>query len=183
MNHIEFDSTLDEIVDVNMRLVEHTAAYRQQRTRFQWAVGVCVAGALVAIILVQTEMPSYAALAIASSAALGGGVAVGFLYGRYHDRHVRHYYRRIAKEMYGGVEQVHWEFELRKDALWTKSAHAEVSFPWVRLTRVNDTQGSIELWFDPGLAVVRDRAFPTEKDRERFLDAVKNYVLRERPGT
>lgn len=182
MNRVEFDSTLDEIVDVNMRLVEHTAAYRQQRRRSQWAVGVCVIGAPVAIVLAQTEMPSYATLAFASSAALVGGLTVGFLYGRYHDRHVRHHYRRIAKEMHGGVEQVHWEFELRKDALWTKSPHAEVSFPWARLTRVSDTRGSIELWFDPGLAVVRDRAFPTQEDRERFLDAVKNYVRTEKAG-
>src|ERR1700730_5578249 len=51
MTRVAFDSTLDELVDVSMRLVEHTAAYRQQRTRSQWAVGVCVTGGLVVTIL------------------------------------------------------------------------------------------------------------------------------------
>jgi hypothetical protein len=51
MTRVAFDSTLDELVDVSMRLVEHTAAHRQQRTRSQWALGVCVTGGLVVTIL------------------------------------------------------------------------------------------------------------------------------------
>ena len=73
--------------------------------------------------------------------------------------------------MYGGVEQIRCEFELTDDGLSGKSVHSEMSFPWSRLTRVADLQGSIELWFDPGLVVIRDRAFQTQEERRNFLDA------------
>jgi hypothetical protein len=179
VNRVEFDSTLDEIVDANMRLVQHTATYRQQRTHYQWFVGVCVAGGLAASILTRNEVPSYAMSAVAACAALISGVVLGTLYGRYHDRHVRRRYRRVVDEMYGGAEVIHCELEVRDNALWSRSVHSEISFPWTHLTCVKDVPGSIELWFNPGLAVVRDRAFRTQEERQAFLGAVRQHLSGE----
>ena len=176
MKRVEFDSTLDEVVDANMRLVQHTAAYRRQRRQWQWVVGLCVAAGLAVGILRADEAPSLAALAIAPMAALIGGLTCGALYGRYHDWYVRRGYRRVVSEMYSGAEAIRCEFEVRDDILWSRSVHAEISFPWSRLTRVTDRPGSIELWFDPGLAVVRDRAFQTQEERRDFLDSVRQHL-------
>ena len=55
MKRVEFDSTLDEVVDANMRLVQHTAAYRRQRRQWQWVVGLCVAAGLAVGILRADE--------------------------------------------------------------------------------------------------------------------------------
>jgi len=173
---VEFDSTLDEIAEVNMLLVEHTNTYRQQRRESQWAVGLCVAGGLVVILASRAYSPSYAALALAAVAGVIGGVAAALLYGRFHGWYVRRHYRRMMQEMHGGAEQVHFEFELRDEVLSIRSMQTELTFPWSRLARVNDTPGSIELWFDPGLAVVRDRAFRTAEERTRFLDAVRLHL-------
>jgi hypothetical protein len=81
-----------------------------------------------------------------------------------------------VNEMYGGAEVVRYEFEVRDDVLWSRSVHAEISFPWSRLTRVTDRPDSIELWFDPGLAVVRNRAFQTQEERRDFLESVKQHL-------
>jgi hypothetical protein len=174
---VEFDSTLDEVVDANMRLVQHTATYRTQRMHYQWFVGVSVAGGeAVAILSTRIGVPSYATLLVAASAAIVGGFALGMLYGRYHDWYVRRRYRRVLSEMYGGVQRIHCEYELRRDVLWARSVYNDTSFPWSRLTRVEDVHGCIELWFDPGLAVVRDRAFRSQEERRAFLGAVRQHL-------
>jgi hypothetical protein len=93
-----FDATLDEIVDANMRLVEHTSVYRQQRRRYKWLVGLCGAGGVAYGTLRGHEPPSPVVLAISFFAALVIGVGCGLLYHRYHDWNVRNYYRRLLKE-------------------------------------------------------------------------------------
>jgi hypothetical protein len=138
----ELDCTMDEIVDVNMRLVAHTETYRRQRRQCQWIFAVCFAGVLTVEVLSADDVPSFAALGIAALLAPATGLAVGILYGRYHDWYVRRKYSRLVNEMYGGAHVVHCEFELRNDGLWSKSIHAEVSMPWSRLTRVADVPGS-----------------------------------------
>lgn len=173
MRRVEFDSTLDEVIDVEMRMVQRTAWYRQERNQYQWCVGVCCAGVLAVNILRADGAPSLAALAIAPIAALIGGLTLGALYPRCHDWYVRRRYRRMVSEMYGGAEVVHCEFEARDDVLWSRSVYAEVSLPWSRLTGVKNLPGSIELWFNPGLAIIRDRAFQTREERQAFLDAVR----------
>jgi hypothetical protein len=50
-----------------------------------------------------------------------------------------------------------------------------LSFAWSGLARVNDASDSIELWFSRGgLAVIRNRVFPTNEDRKAFLDTVED---------
>jgi hypothetical protein len=172
---LAFDATLDEIVDANVRLVQHTTAYRRQRTRTQWFVGTCGAGG-VAVPLLRGELLSWPLLAIPLCAAVIVGIGFGALYGAFHNQHVRRSYRKLVKEMYGGAEQIRCEFELTEDGLSGKSVHSEVSFPWSRLTRVADLSGSIELWFDPGLVVIQDRAFQTQEERRNVLDAARQHL-------
>jgi hypothetical protein len=176
LKRVGFDATLDEVVDANMRLVQHTAAYRQQRKRYQWVIGVCAAGGVAVGVLRGHELASYALLAIACCAALMVGVSFGALYGRYHNWHVRRGYRRLVDEMYGRADVIRCDFELTEHALCGKSVHGETSFPWSRLTRVADLPGSIELWFNPGLVVIRDRAFETQEERREFLGAVRQHL-------
>jgi hypothetical protein len=176
VRRVEFDSTLDEIVDANMRLVQSTTAYQRQRRLYQWIFAVGFPAGVGIAMIRANNVPSLAGLAIESLAALAGGVALGVLYGRYHDWYVRRGARRLVKEMYGGSGVVHCEYELRNDALWCRSIHAEMSLPWSRMTRVADVPGSIEVWFDPGLAIVRDRAFQSAEDRRAFLDAIRQHA-------
>src|SRR3954452_14057480 len=69
LKRLAFDATLDEIVDANMRLVQHTAAYRRQRTQYQWVVGVCAAGGVAVPVLRGHDLPSLPLLARKSSSA------------------------------------------------------------------------------------------------------------------
>ena len=174
---LEFDSTVDELVDVNFRLAEHTATFRRQRMWSQVFAGGSLTVAMVATPFLRGRFPMSVMIAIVG-AAIVLGVLFGFLYGHFHNWYVRRHYHRMVKEMLGGVETFRCEFELRPDVLWCKTTTSELSFPWSRLTRVNDTADSVELWFDPGLAVVRNRAFHRPNDRRDFIEAVTKFIQR-----
>ena len=173
---IEFDATLDEVVDVNVKLAENTTAFRRQRLSSQVMTGGTVVVALVAMVIAQQAPLDPWSLAIVGGVALVVGPVIGYLYGFFHDGYVRRHSRRMVLEMQGGAESVHCEFEIRPDVLWFKSIYGEMSFPWSRLKRVHDEGSSIELWFDPGLAVVRNRAFSRDEDRRDFIEAVTKRI-------
>jgi len=115
---------------------------------------------------------SLVTLSVLGAVAVVAGVTVGYLYGRFYRWSMRRNCRRVVHELLRGVERLRTEFELRPDGLWSRTPSAEVSLPWSRLTRVNETDEDVEIWFDPGLAVVRNRAFARSEDRRAFVEAV-----------
>jgi hypothetical protein len=175
IKRVEFDATLDDFVDVNMRMVKATATYRQARSSYRWLFALVVAGTLAVVILRGDEVPSYLRIAMAALVAAAGGLVSGIFGGRFYDSYVSGHYRRMLRELFGTANALRCEFELRDEILWSRTIHSEVSFPWSRLTRVQDLPGAIELWFSPGLVVIRDRAFETPQHRETFLQGVRKH--------
>jgi hypothetical protein len=169
VNSVEYDATLDELADVQMRVVKSTATYRRQRRESQWAIGVIVCGVLA--VLLEGQVPI--ALVVMSSVACGGAAA--YLYGKLHERYILRHYRRMVRELYRGVSSIRCAVDLREKVVWTKTGGTEVSFPWSGRTAVKNNADSIEMWFDPGLVVVRNRAFRTEAERAAFLHTVRNF--------
>jgi hypothetical protein len=172
---LEFNSTLDEIVDANMRLAERTQTYRQERRQAQWLVAVCYASASVVAVLRGIDVSGVAG-AITLALGLASGMLGFFVYGRFHDWYARRNCSRMVRELYRGLEPVGCTFEVRQDSLWSRVKDIETSFPWSSLTRVNEASDSIELWFNPGLAVVRNRAFQSQDERRVFLDRTRSLM-------
>src|SRR5262245_7925852 len=112
VNRIEFDATLEEIADVNMRLVLSTNAYGRDRLHSKWAIGVIVAG-IVAVTLQDHLSP----IAIAPLSAVSGFLCAS-LYGVFYDQWVRESYMRVVRELYGDATMVPCAFELRDDVFW-----------------------------------------------------------------
>jgi hypothetical protein len=181
LTRIEFDASLDDCVDVNMRMVKATATYRQSRSSYRWLFAVVVAGTLAVAILRGAEVPSYFKIGVAALVAVAGGFVSGIIGARFYDWYVAGHYRRMLCEMFGSANALRCEFEVREDTLWSRTVHSEVSFPWSRLTRVHDLPGEIELWFSPGLAVIRDRAFKTRQQREAFLESIRKHHSPQNP--
>jgi hypothetical protein len=173
---VEFDSTLEEVVDVHILLATNTETYRRQRQNSQILVGGCLAALLLVISLRSVVDPSGLLMAAILAGCAGFAIVTGLLYGRWYDSYVRRHHRDMVRELLRNANQVHCMAEVREDALWTKVDDTEITFNWRRLKRLNETAGSIELWFDPGIAVIRDRAFASPVDRQRFMDAIRDRV-------
>jgi hypothetical protein len=165
---VQFDTTLEEVVDVQMRLAGQTKAFQRSRRRSQIFVGACTGVAALVGPLTDDDVPT-AVIAIMVVIAIVAAVACGYGYGRFHMWYIRRNCRKMLREMLHDAEQIPVEMELRPEGLWSRSPTGEVSLPWSRLTRVNDGEDGVELWFDPGLAVVRDRAFASPDERRRFI--------------
>jgi hypothetical protein len=122
VKHVEFDATLEEVADVNMRLLLNTKAYRRYLSQSQWAVGVVVAGVLA----VMLEGHVSTALVVGLSAVCG--VLSGYLSGSLYEGSVRRSYMRVVSELYGNVPTVPCTFELRENVLWSKMGSTECLF-------------------------------------------------------
>jgi hypothetical protein len=173
---VEYDETIDECVDDQVRLLNRATTYAKRRRRDRVLMGITVALFFGATILVTATDVALLELAV----ALGGGVVFGALsaysYGFYFDWHVRHHARRFIKDMMKGASTIPFEIELRPDAVWTKSRDVEIRFAWSSLTGIEDAEHGVEFWFDPGLVLVRSRAFASGDARRQFLERARELA-------
>ena len=86
VTRVEFGATLEEIVDVDMRLVMSTKTYRRGRRQSQSIVGVIIAG--VVAVALQDHLPL---TAITALTALSGFLS-GSLYGVFYETWVKQSY-------------------------------------------------------------------------------------------
>jgi hypothetical protein len=168
VNRVEFDATLEDIADVEMRFVRGTKTYRRGRRQSQWTVAVIVAG-ILAVTLQDHISPT-------GIAALSGlsGFACASLYGAYYERWVKQSYLQWAHDLYDGASTVPCAFELRDDVFWGKTGNIEVGFPWPEGVSLDDRGDCIEVWCHPTLAVIRNRAFRSDSERQVFLHTARS---------
>lgn len=165
MNTVEFEATLDDLADANMRMAKRTNTYRRQRRQAQMVYGLIAGGILAVTLQGRTSLAVVIGFTI-----IGGGI-VAYAYGQFHDPYVVRHYRLMVGDLYPGVSTIRCVVDLRDDVVWTKTGDMEIAFPWSPRTIINDAGDSIEMWFEPGLVVVRNPGFPTDDDRQAFLRA------------
>src|SRR5713226_8323534 len=133
---VEFDSLIEEFVDVQIRFVNHTKVYRRQRSRQRRWLALGVAAGVPIVFLNQVHRVTTAAIAVALGVGIMLGGLGGWLYGYYVDWHLRHHTRRMIEEMFRGATTARCEIELRPDVIWVKSRDTEISLSWTRLTAI-----------------------------------------------
>jgi hypothetical protein len=176
LSRVEFDSTIEEVVDVQIRLATSTKTFAQQRrNQVVWTgMGAGVAFPATILFKLRHEPPTaFLGLVALGLVAFGAilGVTLGYLAGRYFDRRVSRIVRRTANELYSDPAKLHEEIEIRPEGIWCRSRGMEVTLPWDQLARSTDTAESIEMWFSaPALIRIPSRAFLTPDHRRAFSD-------------
>lgn len=183
VHRIHFDATLDEIVDVNLRLTTRTQSFRAYRARAVWVAGGCLSAAVLAMVFIRARQAdvavSTAIWGVLVVVALTLGAGFGYLYGLYVDWAMRRQYKRVVAEqleLLGGTTDVRCDIELRREGVWVVQKGLEVTFPWSNAAGIEDTGDAIELRFSPGLVVARNRAFHNSLDRARFLERARELA-------
>lgn len=167
---VEFDATLEEVVDEQIRFAGSTKTFARQRLIQVVSTGM---GATVGLLAMwywrRDSLPADLLLgAIALGVALG--TLVGYLAGVNFDWRVKRYVRRTINEHYSAAGKLHHEIEIRPDGLRCLSRGIELTLPWDQFSRRTDAAGAIDLWFSsPALVRIPGRAFPRHEDRLRFL--------------
>jgi hypothetical protein len=83
---VEFDTTIDECVDVQIRLINHSTTYGRRRLRSRVLFSLAMA-ALFCVGFFFEVRPVTPLAAVGVGAGLG--TLLGYLYGIYYDWHVR----------------------------------------------------------------------------------------------
>lgn len=173
---IQFDTNLDELVDVNYRFAMNSAAARKMRGRsIAWA-GVAFALSLAAVAIFVSSIPVSRALLPMTGIATIGGIAFAFVYRRIYDRSFRQRLHKVLAEQVGDRHTWTCEIEPRSNGLWARDHGIELTLAWSDLVRVTDAEQDVEVLFRNGIVVARSRTFSSPQERAAFVAEVRTLA-------
>jgi len=164
-----YDYSLDEAVDANTRFMRGSAVGQSVRRRSIRSTGIALAALLFALAAFNMAGATPGALASAALVALAAGIVGATIHAVMYDWAIRRRVRRFVRDHVDGANVLRCEIELRPEGAWVRQPYGEMLFDWGEAVAVTDAGDAIELHFERGFVLARNRAFPTLADRERFL--------------
>lgn len=166
---VEFNYTIDDMVDVQMRLLKRSRAARAWRWRD----------------LILTSLISGSFLFAVIPEGITGRIIVGtiglllgaVLYPVLNDMTVKRRLRKWCEENAGSDKIFTCEVELNQSGIHTKSNGTRTIYAWENVIEIKETEDSIDIYSERGgLVVVRKRAFTSPGDHQRFIDVAKQFL-------
>ena len=171
----EFDFTLDEVVELHVYQLNRTREGVSWRKRARWQFAAAFALVLSTVVVIA----GWARNATGAVWVVGAATALGLVlmvpYGWYYDHLVKTRTRNILAEQFG-PGPYHCSMEIRPDGLWASQWGVEQTFLWSEASSIEDTPEGIMTTFKAGRALVRSRGFRSSEHRQKFLDALREWV-------
>ena len=165
---VEFNYTIDDIVDVQLRLLNRSRAARAWRWR-NAALTSLVAGAFLFAVIPE----GIAGRTVMGTIGLLSGAAV---YLALNDVIVKRRLRKWCEENAGSDKTFTCEVELTDSGVHTKSNGTQIIYDWANVNEIKETEDSVDIHFEKGgLVVVRNRAFASPGEHQRFIQLAKQY--------
>jgi hypothetical protein len=176
LHRVVYDATVDDAVDVSLRLANRTQAFRKQIRQNVVVVGSAAGLAFVAWWLYTGGGRALVDFLLVVAAGVAFGIVVARLFRWFFEKEIRKQHRKIVAEQFGGKPTIPSELELRPEALWVRQAGMEMTLPWTLCTGILDNPGEIEMNFAQGLCVVRNKHFSSPPERQSFLDTARRLA-------
>jgi len=170
---VQFETGLDDLVDVNLRLVANTKWGGRQRTRSIWGAAISFAVSLFLVAAIVARVSSGAALLVLAGFSAALALVFAVIYRSTYDSRLRRHIRGYVEEQLQGARTWICEIELRPDGAWSRSHGLELTFPWSEATSVEDLADGVLLRFRPGVIFARNRAFATSEQRKTFVELAR----------
>jgi hypothetical protein len=167
---VQFTYNQEDLVDAAMRFSARSKSVRlMRRKRTAWL-------ALLAWLLV------FVFFRFSFHGAIGGMVAAlivvitdPWLY----NYELRKNLRKIAKEQYGEENEFSCEVELLPEGLKTSGQNIQCTTEWETIEEIVSTSDSVDIFGRKGGGViVRNRAFSSAEERQRFIELAREYMNR-----
>lgn len=170
---VQFETGLDDLVDLNVRVVSDTKFGGRQRTRSIWGAAVAFTLSVFVVSAAVAQVTSFTGLLLLAGLAGALGVVFGLLYRSVYDSALRRRLRDYLREQLG--DKLTWvcEIELRPEGAWSRDHGVELMFPWSEATAVEDVADGIQLRFRSGVILARNRAFAAQEERKRFIEVAR----------
>jgi hypothetical protein len=166
---VEFNYTIDDMVDVHMRVLKRSRAARAWRWRD------LILSSLMTGVLLFAVIPE----GITGKIIVGTiGLLLGaVLYPVLNEMTVKRRLRKWHEENIGSDKPLTCEVELNQSGIHTKSNGTRIIYAWENVTEIKETEGSVDIYSERGgLVVVRERAFTSPGDHQRFIELAKQFM-------
>ncbi len=170
---MEFDATLQDFVDVELRMLKRSAVAQRWWRRDSMIIGIMSGlGIFVVLGFVTPSPPMDFRVAL----SLGCMALFPFLFQRmYRDEgslRAEQYFREQLGD--GPIRII---VELRPEGAWVRQANLQMLFEWENATAIEDTPAAVEIIFQRGgIVVVRDRAFESTTQRTEFIERARDLM-------
>lgn len=164
---VQFTHSQEEIVDALMRLRARSNVVRgMRRKRTFW---MALAAAFLVVLLFRFSLKGFL---IGAFAALLSVLTDPWLY-RYEEKKGA---RKLVKEKYGEQREFLCTVDLLPEGVKVSSAEVELMFPWETVEEILGTNDSVDIFSRAGICVVRNRAFSSADERQRFINVAQQYA-------
>src|SRR5882724_1061273 len=165
---VEFNYTIDDILDVQMRLLKRSREARAWRWR-NLTLTSLLSGAFLFAVIPEGIIGR---LVMGSIGVLSGAA----VYLALNDVTVKRRLRKWCEENAGTDRIFTCDVELSDSGVHTNSNGTQIIYAWANVNEIKETEDSVDIYFEKGgLVVVRNRAFTSPADRERFIELAKQY--------
>ena len=166
---VRFDATLDEFVDVSLRM------WRRQYAALPfWRRDAVAASVLGAVVLFLMSGPPIARRLVAA----GMGLVLGAVfYPILRESSWKRQATRSLREWLGGRPTALVEVEPRAQGIWIGQNDAEMLWPWRDVTGIDESSSDLQIHLvQHGLIIVRGRAFPDPAVRSAFIAEIRSRM-------
>ena len=112
-----------------------------------------------------------------SGSGLIGGMAAALICIIFYPRFARHQQRKSTRkwirECYGDENEFVCAVEMLPEGLRTRTANVESMVPWKTLEEIVTTSDSVDIFTRRGGVVIRNRAFTSDEEKQRFVEALE----------
>jgi len=172
---IQFTYSQEDVVDAAMRFSARSKSLRALRhKRTAWAA--FLSWLLVFVIFRFSIKAAICGLV----AALLVMIIDPFTYNYQHRKNMR----KLLKERYDQEDNFVCEVELLPEGLKTSGENSQCRTEWETIEEITSTKDSVDIFGRKGGGViVRNRAFSSAEERERFIELAREYMnLAKAPG-
>jgi len=165
---VTFKYSQEDLVDATVRFAARSETLRRARRRnLFWN-----AAALISVTLLILKV-SFIATLFYAVVALVVIIINPYLY----DRRYRKTLTNIYKEKLGDQNEFTCEVELLPDGMKTSGEDCWSTTEWNKIEAIVPTGDSVDIFgTNGGGCIVRDRAFNSAEERQRFIDLAREYV-------
>src|SRR5256885_11111670 len=163
------------MVDAALRFLRRSKAARSWRwkgtiflTLFYWLV--------IYVIFVSFLHNPY----LAAIEAVGVAAIVAALYPGWYERATKKRLRRFYKESYGDRNNFQCEVELIPHEIRIDCDNTRTVYEWKLVDEIVSTEDSVDIFTRSGGVIVRNRAFSSPEERERFIELAREYMSNAR---
>lgn len=166
---VQFEFTIDDVLDVQLRALKRSRAARAWRLRDLVITSLLSGVLLFALIPGETTSKLIVGLI--------GLILGALLYPVLNESTVKRRLRKLCEENAGSDKVFVCEVELNESGVHTKQNGMEIIYAWENVKEIQESKDSVDIYAEKGgFVAVRKRAFNGPAEQQDFIELATKYL-------